>query len=126
MFPLYLSACLLALAAPQTAEPNPAYRWLSTTELDALIRGSIVVEDTNAPSYMKTPEEFCRDGWYVRYADNYEAHGKYAFRDNAVCDQELGKREVCRGVLIDKQGRYWIVNREAPGLLLKVSVKPIR
>lgn len=127
MFPLHIFAWLLALSAvtPEATQEEPRFQWLTTNELDALLRGSIVVEDANVPSYTKTPEEFRRDGSHVRYADNYEAHGKYAFRDNAVCDQELGKRELCRGVLIDKEGRYWIVSREVPGLLVKVSVRPI-
>jgi hypothetical protein len=123
---LNFGLAVLLLAGPTAAAESPPYRWLNTSELEALLRGSRIVEADNMPSYMKTPEDFHQNGRHVRYADNYEGHGKYSFRDSAVCDQEIGGQEVCRRILIDKQGRYWIVSRDDPRLLVKISVKPLR
>jgi hypothetical protein len=102
------------------------YRWLTTIEVELLLRGSRIVEEDNRPSYMKTPEHFQENGHYVRHADNFEAHGSYTFRDGQVCDQAEREAEVCRRVLIDKDGRYWIVERYNQRLLTNISVKPLR
>ena len=113
----------LAVVAPRGEAGEPAYRWLTSSELEALIRGTRMVENNNKPSYMKTPEEFRRDGSHVRYADNYEAHGKYRIKDDEVCVEADGASESCRRLLLDKDGQYWIVGREKSRLLIKVSVQ---
>ena len=62
----------------------------------------------------------------LRLGDNFEAHGSYTFRDGEVCDRAERDPEVCRRVLIDKDGRYWIVGRFNQRLLTNISVKPLR
>lgn len=121
--------CVIALLiapSPTTAESLP-YHWLATSELETLLRGSRIIEaDNNRPSYMRTPEIFSRNGHHARYADNYEHHGKYSIRNGAVCDQAMGEQEVCRHILVDKDGRYWIVGRENPSVVVQISVIPLR
>lgn len=95
-------------------------------ELESLLRGSRITQPDRRESYMRTPEEFHKNGSYVRHEDNFEAHGKYSFKDDAVCAQAEQDPEVCRRVLIDKDGRYWIVGRYNPRLVERISVKPLR
>ena len=127
MFPscVALVSALAVVASPE-ASGSPSYRWLTTGELGTLLRGSRIVEADDRPSWMHTPEEFSSNGNYVLYADNYEAHGKYSFRNDAVCVQAERDPEVCRRILIDNHGRYWIVGRDNSGLVKEISVKPLR
>lgn len=120
-----LFTVLLIGASPDVSQSTP-YRWLATSELETLLRGSQIIEADIRVSYMRTPEEFHQNGRYVRHADNYEANGKYSFRHDAVCDRAYGEPEVCRKILVDQAGRYWIVGRENPRLLVKIDVKPLR
>lgn len=121
----FLTVVLLS-ASPQAAAKKPLYRWLINGELEALLRGTRIMEADDRSSYMRTPEEFHKDGSYVRHADNYEAHGKYTFRNGAVCDYAYGEREVCRRILIDKEGRYWIIGRYNSQIMVRVSIQPLR
>ena len=118
-----ITALLISTSA---ADENPLYRWLSTAELETLLRGSWITQPDRRVSYMRNPEEFHENGSYVLHGDNYEAHGKYSFRDNAVCDQAERNPEVCRRVLIDKHGQYWIVGRYNPRLVERISVQPLQ
>ena len=112
------------LAARTSSTP---YRWLTTAELEFLLRGNRMVQaDFDEKSLMRTPEEFHQDGRYVRHADNYEANGKYSFRDGAVCDKAYGDPEVCRKILVDKSGQHWIVGRQNPRILIKISITSLR
>jgi Zn-finger nucleic acid-binding protein len=114
------------LAPPITdATPSAPYRWLTTGELESLLRESWIVEADNRPRYMHTPEHFQSNGHYVRYDDNFEAHGKYTFRNGKVCAQAEREPEFCRGVLVNKDGAYWIVGRYNQRLV-KIFVKPLR
>lgn len=119
-----LLTALFISTSPATAE-KPHYRWLTTGELENLLRGNRITQP-DKPAYQRTPEEFHKNGWHVLYADNYEAHGKYTFRNDSVCDQELGHKEICRKILIDDQGRYWIVSRTNSRLLNRISIQPLR
>lgn len=118
-------ASLLLSTSAASAE-NPPYRWLTTVELEALLRGTRIVEDDNRPSLMLTPEEFHENGHYVLHGDNYEAHGKYRLRDDLVCARAEQRPEVCRKVLIDRSERYWIVTRTNPRSIVRISVEPLR
>ena len=120
-----LMIALLVSASP-VAEKAATYRWLTPAEMETLLRGYRIVEADNRPSWMHTPEEFHQDGSYVLHGDNYEAHGKYSFRNDTVCVQAERDPEVCRRILIDKDGRYWIVGRYNPHLIERISVKPLR
>ena len=121
-----LGVTALLLIASPAATQSPPYRWLTSGELDSVLRGSRIIEADARESYMRTPELFHQNGSYARYSDNYEVHGKYSFRNDAVCDQAVGEPEVCRKILVDQAGRYWIVGRENPRLLVRIDVKPIR
>jgi len=119
-----LVAALLGISSP--APSIPPYRWLTASELETLLRGSLIVEADVRANYLRTREEFHRNGNYVRHDHNYEAHGKYTFRDDAVCDQALGDQEVCRRVLIDAHGRYWIIARTNAQYIVRISVEALR
>lgn len=122
---LIAAACAPARGLSQGATAS-TYRWLTTHELEALLPGTRIVEADVSVSYMRTPEEFHKNGSYVRHADNYEAHGKYSVRDNSVCDHALGEQAICRKILIDKEGRYWINSRDNPRHLTRITIQPLR
>ena len=122
---LVAAACAPASGLSQAAV-IPADRWLTTNELEALLPGNRIVEADAQVSYMRTPEEFHKNGSYVRHADNYEAHGKYRFKNDAVCDHALGEQEVCRKILTDDKGQYWIAGRDNPGHLTRITIQPLR
>lgn len=113
-------------SSQQAAPEEQARRPLTPSELETLLRGSRIVEADISVSYMRTPEEFHKNGSYVRHADNYEAHGKYSFRDGAVCVTADQDPEVCRKITIDQEGRYWITSRNNPRLLIRISVAPLQ
>ena len=119
-----LVAALLVSTSP--ADQNSTYRWLTTAELGQLLRGSRITQPDRRESYMRSPEEFHENGSYVVHGDNYEAHGKYSFKDDAVCAQAERDPEVCRRILIDRDGRYWIVGRYSPRFIERISIQPLR
>ena len=120
-----LMAAML-VGAPPEKSANPPYRWLDTGELDTLLRGYRIVEADNRPSHLRTREEFHQNGNYVRYEHNYEAQGKYKFSQDAVCDHAIGEGEICRKILVDSMGQYWIIARNNSKIIIRISVTPIR
>ena len=120
---LHIYAAAAALNVASVAPQYTPYHWVRTTQLEALLRGSRIVEAGTRPDYMRTPEEFRRNGEYVRFADNYEAHGKYSIKDGEVCVEVDRAPEACRRVLFDKEGQYWIAGRENSRVLIKVTIQ---
>jgi hypothetical protein len=99
---------------------------LTTAELEALLRGSRITQPDRPARYMRTPEEFRENGTYVRFEDNFEARGTYTFKDDAVCVTAERDPEVCRRLMLDKSGTYWISSRNNSHLLVRISVEAIR
>ena len=119
---LHIYAAAAALTVASVTPQETLYRWLTSSQLEALLRGSRIVEADNRPDYMRTPEEFRRNRHYVRFADNYEAHGSYSFEGDELCVEADGKT-VCRRLLLDKYGQHWIVGRENSQSLTKITVQ---
>jgi len=113
-------------SSQQAAPQEQARRPLTTSELETLLRGSRITQPDRRESYMRTPEEFRENGSYVRHEDNFEAHGKYGFRDGAVCVAAEQDPEICRKIMIDENGRYWITSRNNTRLLIRISVAPLQ
>ena len=108
-------------ASAETTEVRP----LAASELQDLLIGSRITQPDRQPSYARVPEDFLRDGTHIFHADNYEGRGRYYVRDNSVCVNHERRREICRHVMIDQQGQYWISKRNGQPGLIRISVFPI-
>ena len=109
---------LIAVALLGTAEPD-GLRQLSSSELRTIVRGSMITRvyryeaspDPSSPPPVRPPldrESFERGGHYAREADNYEGYGSYRIAHGQVCALELGQKEDCFSILVDRQGQYWM------------------
>ena len=82
-------------------------RWLVTDELEQLLKEWITQPDIR-DYHLRNPEYFYEGGEYVRHGDNYEEHGTYRFKDNLICTIAGKGGEVCRMIVLDEKGRYWM------------------
>lgn len=109
---------LIAGALLGTAEPH-GLRQLSSSELRRIVRGSMVTRvyryETSLDSGVSPlgsasvdRESFEYGGHYAREADNYEGYGSYRIAHGQVCPAELGQKEDCFSILVDRQGQYWM------------------
>lgn len=120
-----LIASLLIGSSPVAAD-GTSLRLLSTSELQTLLLGSTFTQPDRPHSFTRAPEEFHGDGTYIRHADNFEARGKYQFKNDLVCTVETKKNEICRSVSVDADGTYWISKRNGQPGLIKIVVRPIQ
>ena len=75
---------------------------------------------------MTSPEQFNRDGTYIRYADNLDLEGRYTIEGEKFCVIVAGREKLCRFLLIDPNERYWISKTMFPTDFRLVSIKSIR
>ena len=76
---------------------------LTDAELKALMPGILVRQ----PHDWNMPEQFNRDGSYLRYADNLEIEGCYTVSDGKVCVKDEFHPEFSRLIGVDKAGQYY-------------------
>ena len=126
MYPMLLAWALVTASAPSAGAESTEYRRLTTSELVTLLSGSTFTQPDRQYSWQRTPEEFHKDGTYIRHADNFEGRGSYNIQGGSVCVTETREREICRQVMIDRDGQYWITKRNNMPGLIRISVGPIR
>lgn len=118
------SSAQVALNAPPPGEIE--YRSLTDAELRVLLPGSYMREIVpDNLQDLSTPEQFNRDGTYIRYADNAELEGHYTVRDGKVCVKVDIHPGNCRFIAVDSAGRYFIGKSLLPADLKPVSRLPI-
>jgi hypothetical protein len=109
---MFLRFLLLGLAsaadlAPGEQKEGP--RVLTTSELTELLPGTYILQD-EVPDLQNHPEEFHKNGEYVRWADNSEDHGRFRIRDNMLCTVAEREPELCRFIIEAMDGEYWLVS----------------
>jgi hypothetical protein len=121
-----LANILLAAALLTTPDsPGAQSHVLTTSELEAVLPGSWII-DTEIPySFCCYPEMFYSRGEYVRHADNYEAHGTYRISDNRVCVVAEREEELCRLVMVDAKGQYWISKKHSPQSFRRITINKL-
>jgi hypothetical protein len=107
-------------------DPNAQSRALTTNELEALLRGTSIIEPHRPNSCCWYPEMFAGRGEYVRYADNYEAHGTYRFQDGQICVLAEREEELCRHVMVDAEGHYWISRPHSPQSFKRIEISKLK
>ena len=130
-FGFLVGLCALAGCNPPSPQmaagiaENPAaseseLRPLTDVEISALLSGACIREIVPANVQdLSTPEQFNRDGTYIRYADNAELEGHYTVRNGTVCVKDEVHPEYCRFVAVDAAGRYYLGRS-----LLRADLKP--
>ena len=114
---MVLAGTVLALVLlSASSAPAAAPRLLTTSELRTLFVGSLVsrADLPKEQSAADQPEQFNPGGTWMLHADNYEERGSYLFRNNLVCVRAEQGAEVCRFVIRDPDGKYWIVRTLNP------------
>jgi len=111
----------MAMQTPShSASSGSGFRALTDAQLKALLPGSYIQEIVPAHLQdLSTPEQFNRDGTYIRYADNAELEGHYAVRDGKVCVKDDVHPEFCRFIAVDNAGQHYIGKS-----LLPTDLKP--
>jgi len=111
----------MAMQTPShSASSGSGFRALTDAQLKALLPGSYIQEIVPAHLQdLSTPEQFNRDGTYIRYADNAELEGHYTVRNGTVCVKDEVHPEYCRFVAVDAAGRYYLGRS-----LLRADLKP--
>ena len=107
---------LLAAAALAGSSAGSAPHVLTTAELRAHLIGFTISRAglTKEKAHLDSAEQFDPNGIYVRYDDNYEAHGTYSIRNSEVCVRAEEEAETCRFIMVDSTGTYWIVKSMIP------------
>ena len=119
-----LAGMLLAAALlSPTDGPGPQSRALTTSELETVLRGTSIIDAYRPYSFCCYPEVFLRNGDYVRHEDNFEAHGSYRIKDNQVCTKAEEEEELCRRVIVDANGEYWIGRSQPRESMRRISIR---
>ena len=117
---------LAAMLWSPPSGPDPQSRVLKTSELETILRGAWIIDAHIPYSYCCYPEMFHRYGEYVRHSDNFEAHGTYRFKGDEVCVVAEQEEELCRRVMVDSRGRYWISRSHRPNSYKLIAISPLK
>ena len=122
-----LSAFGLAAVPISSGKCETAPHVLTTMELKNALTDSWVEEVVpEGVQDLSTPEEFHRNGTYVRHVDNRDIEGRYTLERGLVCVvDELRDPEYCRYVLVDGRGQFYF-GSTGSARLLPIKILPRR
>ena len=117
---LALTASVMA-ALPIAADCKPPPHALTTQELKAVVPGSSIGRPSTG--YESAVEQFWKDGTYLQLADNSGDEGTYTIKDGRICIQSRYHKNLCRYLLRDQDGQYWLTMDDLPnGLNYRVGI----
>ncbi|MDQ3246561.1 MAG: hypothetical protein M3Q52_06675 [Pseudomonadota bacterium] len=122
-----LAACVQRpMDGPKTMSGAQAPRALNEHELRALFNGRTINDVVpEGLQDLSTPEQFNKDGTYVRYADNRELEGRFTIESGMVCVDYNIHPKFCRYIFIDDAGFYYkSPSMESPRYPISVSPRP--
>jgi len=103
-----MSVSVVSALLISSVESKTAPHILTTEELKVAVPGHSIGRADVLPHESQV-EQFRMDGTYLMLGDNFQDPGKYILRDNMICIQSVSYKTMCRFLLVDQHGYYWLV-----------------
>lgn len=104
-----VSVILMAFSAPSAIAGAPHMRELTTSELQALVPGTLIKSDLSRTEVRTTDggEIFHADGAYTKLADRASINGTYSIESGRICiSLETTRTRDCRVIQVEAPGKY--------------------
>ncbi len=102
-----LAASVMSVLAISPADCRTAPHVLTTKQLKVIVPGHSIGEPYL--SYESGVEQFRRDGTYLQLGDNFQDPGTYTIKDSMICIRSESYKSLCRFLLVDNEGQYWLI-----------------